>query len=225
MFFKGGIMKIKQILTIQLLFFGFTVANVPAASKKKKKADSTIERNFTKGDFYIGPAIGLGAGYGTLYGGYIGGYAGGPVFLANIEYAVTDEVGIGISGGYSSWKQDIDTGTYFNGTNTVTYTTTYSYTAIPIVANFSYHWHWWGWFKNWRRFDWTFGVSLGWGAGQFEVTYSRSDIPYYGYRQSGNGFLWSLNSQWRYYVTNSIVAHIGFASGVALVSFGVDFRI
>ena len=178
------------ISIMSLSFAGETYA----AGKSASTASGTA---FHKGAFYVGPSLGLGSGMG---------YLGGVAILANAEYAVTNDIGIGGSIGYWGYSQDYATilGKY-----------SYSYTIIPIVASGAYHFH-----LNNNKLDLGVGLSLGY----YIVNISTSGSALGGTSAGGSGIAWGIFGLVRYFVTDTIGLRGKLGYGVSVVELGVDFR-
>ena len=152
---------------------------------------------FHKGAFFVGPSLGLGSGLG---------YLGGIAILANAEYAVTDDIGIGGTIGFWSYSQEYS---YIFGKYS------YSYTVIPIVASGAYHFH-----LNNNKLDLALGLSLGY----YIVSASSSGTGFGASSATGSGIAFGIFGLVRYFVTDTIALRGKLGYGISVIELGVDFR-
>jgi hypothetical protein len=152
---------------------------------------------FRKGSLMIGPAAGLSSGIGTS----------GVVFIGNLEYAITDHIGLGVSAGYWSYSEETSAGTVQVKSK---------YTVLPIAATGAYHFHI---SSNW---DLGAGVALGYYVVSSSV---ESNVAGANYAATGSsGLAIGVFGLARYYVSDSIALRGKVGYGISLLEAGVDFR-
>lgn len=152
---------------------------------------------FRKGSLMVGPAAGLSSGIGSS----------GVVLIGNLEYAITDHIGLGVSAGYWSYSEDTSAGTV---------QVKYKYTVLPIAATGAYHFHI---SSNW---DLGAGVALGYYVVSSSVESNVSGVSYTASGSSGLAI--GIFGLARYYVSDSIGLRAKLGYGISLVEVGVDFR-
>lgn len=152
---------------------------------------------FRKGSLMLGPAAGLSSGFGSS----------GVVLIGNLEYAITDHIGLGVSAGYWSYSEDSSAGTV---------QVKYKYTVIPIAATGAYHFHI---SSNW---DLGAGVALGYYVVSSSV---ETNVSGANYSASGtSGLAIGIFGLARYYVSDTIGIRAKLGYGISLAEVGVDFR-
>lgn len=161
---------------------------------------SAAGSGFHKGSFYLGGALGLGSGLG---------YLGGVALIANGEYAVTDNIGIGGSIGY--WS-------YSNEQSAFGYTTKYRYSIIPVIASGAYHFN-----VGNPKIDLAAGVSLGYYIVNSSIDSTVTGVNYAS--ATGSGLAVGVFGLVRYFVNDTVALRGKLGYGVTVVEVGVDFRI
>jgi len=187
----------KKWLKISTLLCLFAVTG--SLSAKGKAPEATSGQAFHKGAFYLGGALGLGSGLG---------YLGGVALIANAEYAVTNEIGIGGSLGYWSYSDEIST---FGAT------VKYKYSIIPIIVSGAYHFH-----VGNPKLDLGAGVSLGYYVVNSSVESSVAGVNYAS--ASASGIAWGVFGVVRYFVSDHIALRGKLGYGITVLEAGVDFR-
>jgi hypothetical protein len=162
---------------------------------------------FHKGAFYLGGALGLGSGLG---------YLGGIALLANAEYGVTNNIGIGGSIGYWSYSEEQSYTYPFVGS----YKVTYKYSVIPVVASGAWHFH-----VGIPKLDLAAGVSLGYYIVSATSEVSNSAISSSSIAAgSGSGLAWGVFGLARYFLTDHLALRAKLGYGITVAEVGVDFR-
>ena len=161
---------------------------------------SATGSGFHKGSFYLGGALGLGSGLG---------YLGGVALIANGEYAVTDNIGIGGSIGYWGYSNEI---------NSYGYTAKYTYSIIPVIASGAYHFN-----VGNPKVDLSAGVSLGYYIVNSSVETNVAGVNYAS--ATGSGIALGIFGVVRYFVSDRVALRGKLGYGITVVEVGVDFRI
>ncbi len=153
---------------------------------------------FHKGSLMIGPAAGLSSGFGPL---------GGITLIGNLEYAITDHIGLGVSAGYWSYTDE---------TSSSGYNVKYKYTVIPIAATGAYHFH------VSSKWDLGAGVALGYYIVSSSAESNVSGASYAA--ASSSGIAIGVFGIARYYVSENIALRGKVGYGISVLEVGVDFR-
>ncbi|MBS0618772.1 MAG: hypothetical protein JSR44_11325 [Spirochaetes bacterium] len=186
-----------------------------SAAKNKNVATAPVSaaEGFQKGALFLGGAVGLGSGLG-----YLGGYT----LMANAEYAVTNDIGIGGSIGYWGYSSSQN----YNGCpgyscGGSSYTVTYSYSIIPIVVSGAWHFH----IGN-PKWDLAAGVSAGYYIVNASTSVSNSAYANAGFSSaSASGIAIGIFGQARYFLNDRIALHGRLGYGITFLEVGVDFKI
>lgn len=154
---------------------------------------------FQKGNFYLGGAVGLGSGLG---------YFGGAALIANAEYAVTENIGLGGAIGYWSYTDSV---------NAAGYTTKYKYSIIPVIFSGAYHFH-----VGSPKLDLGAGVSIGYYVVSSSVETSVAGVNYAS--ASASGIAVGIFGLVRYHVSDVVALRGKVGYGITALEVGVDFR-
>lgn len=207
-------MKTKLKLILVLAGSLLVGANSLAAKGKPAHtaAPSAHTQGFHKGNFFFGGGLGLGSGLG---------YLGGIALIANAEYAITNEIGVGGSVGYWSYSEDYS---YSYGTTTPPYsatgTLTYKYSIIPVIVSGAYH------FKIGNpKIDLAAGISLGYYVVNASSSVSGGGTTTGLASATASGVAWGVFGLARYFVTDNLALRGKLGYGITVVEVGVDFRI
>lgn len=193
----------KKIIIAFVTAFMLGQTQLAAAGKKpaaQPSAQAHHGQPFSKGKLYLGGALGLGSGMG---------YFGGVALMANAEYAVTNEIGIGGSIGYWGYSESI------SGFGV---TTKVSYSIVPVIVSGAYHIP-----LKVAKLDVAAGLSLGYYVVSSSVESSVAGYNYSG--TSSSGIAWGVFGLVRYFVTDSVALRGKLGYGITFLEVGVDFRI
>jgi hypothetical protein len=185
-------------LIVACLIMGGTITAAKNAAAPSAPGGS---QPFHKGAFYLGGALGLGSGLG---------YLGGVALIANAEYGVTNEIGIGGSIGYWSYTDEL---TSFG------YTVKYKYSIIPVIASGAYHFH-----VGVPKLDLAAGVSLGYYIVNASTEISGGSTTLGIAAASASGIAWGVFGLARYFVTDHLALRGKLGYGITVVELGVDFK-
>lgn len=141
------------------------------------------------GDTYVGGKIALGAIGGANLG-----------FIANAEYGLQDDIGVGGVFAYSSYDAGF-----------------WSYTNVMILGSVTYHYDV---LKN-PKID-TFGAfNLGYNVGSVKWNFSGSALsePSYG------GIVWGFSANGRYFLTDKLALTASVGIGLGILNIGIDYKL
>ena len=169
--------------------FGLTVALLMVASVSSAQL-------LKPGDMYVGGKIALGAIGGANLG-----------FIANGEYGLQDDIGVGGVLAYSSYSQDF--GLY-----------EYSYTNLMILGSVTYHYD----LLKDSKID-TFGafnvgLNVGSSTGKWKLA-SNLPVP----SVSHGGLVWGFSANGRYFLTNKLALTASVGIGLGILNIGIDYKL
>lgn len=191
-------MLIKKWMIIASVFVTLGQSGLFAA-KNATSSSAPSGNAFRKGALYVGGGLGLGSGLG---------YLGGVALMANAEYAVTNEIGIGGTIGYWGYSESL---------SSAGYNTKYSYTIIPIVVSGAFHLP-----MKVSNLDLGVGVSLGYYLVSSSIDTNVTGVGYAS--ASGSGIAWGIFGLARYFINDTIALRGKIGYGITILEVGVDFR-
>ncbi len=191
-------MKVKKIFVLAVITLALSQSSLFAAKSLTSSAPATGSA-FRKGALYVGGGLGLGSGLG---------YLGGVALMANAEYALTNEIGIGGTVGYWGYSETLNAGTY---------NAKYSYSIIPIVVSGAFHLP-----MKVSNLDLGVGISLGYYVVSSSVETNVSGVGFAS--ASASGIAWGVFGLARYFINDVIALRGKVGYGITVLEVGVDFR-
>ncbi|AFM11487.1 hypothetical protein [Turneriella parva] len=191
-------MSVKKILILTIAASMLGQSAIFGAKKLTSSAPPSGSA-FRQGALYLGGGIGLGSGLG---------YLGGAALMANAEYALTNEIGIGGTIGYWGYSESLNAG----GS-----TVKYSYSIVPIVVSGAFHLP-----MKVSNLDLGVGISLGYYVVNSSVETNVSGVGFAS--ASGSGIAWGIFGLARYFINDTIALRGKIGYGITLLEVGVDFR-
>ncbi len=155
--------------------------------------------------------LSFGIGFGT-HMRYSGAYTTVPLFSANIDHALRDDIGPGIIGvggyiGYEQFRDEYAGGEYG-----------FNYASVIFQGRGTYH------YQFFENFDTYAGIGLGLryvNSSEFGIHPANDGIePHDGVRPSASIFIGG-----RYFFTETVAAFAEAGIGVSFLTLGVTFRL
>jgi outer membrane protein W len=181
-------------------------------------ATSTNAQQFEQGRNFVSAGYGIGIGYGAILKAYQS-YAGydfngfGPV-LFNYERGVTDNIGIGLCIGYSTYGATWN----YSSLGLGSYDYKYSWNTLSIMARGTYHFD----MSRRSKFDPYVGVGLGYRNYSFKWTSSDPDFSEANYNISlGIPFGFQLFGGARYMFNDNVGAYAEVGYGISVANAGL----
>lgn len=177
---------------------------------------------FEEGNIIVSAGYGFPNLVGTLFSVYET-YAGynissfGPLYFKG-EYAVTDNIGVGLALGFSSTTIEYNRESFDAQGDAVTYVDGYTYASSNYLVRVNYH------FGDSDKFDPYCGVGMGYRSSKSEFTstepgYVSTDLDF----PFPFGFETTFGT--RYYFTDNIGAYaeVGFAKSIFQIGISAKF--
>ena len=148
-----------------------------------------------------------------------------PPVNISYEYAVQDNITVGIFGAYSaqqnviSYEQPGDPFDPNSQTETINITTDYKYAFVGGLANYHFD------FIDNENFDLYAGIKLGYLSFSSETSVDLTDFPSNFGVSDISGIVYGGQLGLRYFFSDSLAAHLNLGYGVSYVNVGLTYKL